>query len=190
MNDFVGMNDKRGHKNPRYKWLAKVINSNGYKIGAEVGVDLGTTARHLLIHCHGLELLYAVDLWERYTQIKKDRKTGGWINHPEKDIAFRTFCDRIYPFQDRVKVLKGISWDMADKVEDESLDFVFIDASHRYESVFKDISAWTPKVRKGGLISGHDINMFGVKKAVKILCRNYVDTGIDKCWFVKKESNG
>ena len=38
----------------------------------------------------------------------------------------------------------------------ESLDFVFIDAGHMYEEVKEDISLWLPKVKPGGVISGHD----------------------------------
>ena len=49
-----------------------------------------------------------------------------------------------------------LSWDAAKLYEDESLDFVFIDAEHDYKSVTKDIAAWRGKVRKGGLICGHD----------------------------------
>jgi predicted O-methyltransferase YrrM len=40
--------------------------------------------------------------------------------------------------------------------EDESLDYVFIDAAHDYKSVKKDITAWLPKVKKGGILSGDD----------------------------------
>ena len=185
--NFVGMNDKRGWKNPRYKWLAQLINENNYRIGAEIGVDLGTTTQYILMHCPGLELLYAVDLWDRPTQIGRNRKTREWINHPDKDIALRTFNDRIYPFQDRVKVLRGISWEMAELVPDGSLDFVFIDADHKYRSVKNDIQAWAQKVRKGGLITGHDINMRGVYRAVKELAKEYTDVGVDKCWVCKKE---
>jgi len=58
-------------------------------------------------------------------------------------------------------------------VKDNSLDFVFLDANHTYESVREDIELWTPKVRVGGLISGHDYGgkmdkkgVWGVSKAV------------------------
>lgn len=39
---------------------------------------------------------------------------------------------------------------------DESLDFVFVDADHRYESVTADLRAWWPKIRPGGAMAGHD----------------------------------
>ncbi len=44
----------------------------------------------------------------------------------------------------------------AEDFEDESLDFVFIDGNHDFEYVVEDICKWTKKVRKGGIVSGHD----------------------------------
>jgi predicted O-methyltransferase YrrM len=55
-----------------------------------------------------------------------------------------------------VRKIKGNSWDVAKKVKDNSVDLVFIDAEHTYDSVTKDIKAYLPKVKKGGIISGHD----------------------------------
>ncbi len=40
--------------------------------------------------------------------------------------------------------------------EDESLDFVYIDGNHAAPWVDDDIREWSKKVRKGGVVSGHD----------------------------------
>jgi hypothetical protein len=40
--------------------------------------------------------------------------------------------------------------------QDESLDFVYIDANHAYDFVKQDIELWYPKVKKGGYLWGHD----------------------------------
>lgn len=39
---------------------------------------------------------------------------------------------------------------------DGFFDFVYIDAGHNYNSVFKDLRAWWPKLKNGGLFAGHD----------------------------------
>lgn len=50
---------------------------------------------------------------------------------------------------------------------DETVDYVYIDADHSYESVLADITAWYPKIKEGGIISGHDYKWWQtVKKAV------------------------
>ena len=44
----------------------------------------------------------------------------------------------------------------------------YIDANHTFEHVYADIGYWLLKVRKGGIISGHDYGgrKRGVKRAV------------------------
>ena len=69
------------------------------------------------------------------------------------------------------KAQQGCSWEVAAHYPDESLDFVFIDAYHSYECVSRDIDAWRPKVKRGGLLAGHDYihwqsPEFGVVRAV------------------------
>ena len=43
-----------------------------------------------------------------------------------------------------------------DDFEDNSLDFVYIDANHFFGYVAMDLMQWSKKVRKGGIIAGHD----------------------------------
>jgi len=67
-----------------------------------------------------------------------------------------------------VNLIKAHSQDVVSKYEDESLDFCFIDGSHEYEDVKKDIQAYLKKVKKGGILAGHDYDSLwdGVVKAV------------------------
>ena len=62
-----------------------------------------------------------------------------------------------------------------------SLDFIFIDADHTYESVKKDIELWTPKVKHEGIILGHDINWGDVAWAVGEYFSNFTVNG-DNVW--------
>ena len=54
------------------------------------------------------------------------------------------------------------------RYKDDSLDVVFLAASHTYEDVKADIQAWKPKVKQGGYLGGHDFQTEfpGVVKAV------------------------
>jgi predicted O-methyltransferase YrrM len=48
--------------------------------------------------------------------------------------------------------------------EDESLDFVYIDANHDFPNFTFDIHNWLKKIKKGGIMSGHDFAYFSYRK--------------------------
>lgn len=68
----------------------------------------------------------------------------------------------------RCRLIETKSLDAVKQFDDGSLDFVYLDADHGYEPVKREIAAWLPKVRPGGIIAGHDYtNSFpGLKRAV------------------------
>ncbi len=85
---------------------------------------------------------------------------------PDVEPAFR---ENMKPLEGHFRTLfGGDSFDRAKDFEDGSIDFLFIDANHTYEYVSRDIAAYLPKMKKGGIIAGHDYNMShpGVIQAV------------------------
>jgi len=88
-----------------------------------------------------------------------------------------------------IEIIKDYSFNVVSEFEDESLDFVFIDGAHEFKSVTKDISDWLPKVKKGGVLGGHDYSLkyFGVVQAVnEILGYDNVTITSDDVWLYFK----
>ena len=92
------------------------------------------------------------------------------FQEPQAQIAmdrlFSVVSSNLEKFSGRARLIREKSWLGADLFEDGSLDIVYIDGDHTYEAVVKDLAAWYPKVKKGGIICGDDIGWPGVKKAV------------------------
>jgi hypothetical protein len=53
-------------------------------------------------------------------------------------------------------MIRSDSVNGAELFNDESLDFIYIDANHKYEFVKQDMETWFPKLRNGGIFAGHD----------------------------------
>lgn len=80
--------------------------------------------------------------------------------------------------------LKSDSVSAAKGFKDGQFDFIYIDASHAYEDVKRDILAWKPKVKNGGFIAGHDWIFNSVASAVKETLGNPQATFKDSSWIV------
>ena len=103
------------------------------------------------------------------------------------DMAYFTFLRHVEQcgLADYVRPIRLPSSIAGMLYQNDSLDMVFIDGAHDYDSVKMDIGIWRPKVRYGGWIAGHDWPKVGVKDAVKELFgrRAQVD---GSCWKVQK----
>ena len=159
------------------------------KRAAEVGVWKGEFSAILLDHFPNLHLLM-VDCYKRY---EKDSEDFRMKKKGQQDFydAMMTAVDFTSPHADRRIVMVGDSLEVCQEIKPASLDFVFIDADHCYTSCSADIKAWYPKVRKGGVVSGHDYSRLhpGVRRAVDEFCgdHKYRLRRLTQCiWWVKK----
>lgn len=59
-------------------------------------------------------------------------------------------------FSERLVMVVADSVVAATLLPDYAFDFIFIDADHRYQCVRADLLAYLPKLRRGGVIAGHD----------------------------------
>ena len=111
--------------------------------------------------------LYAVDCWEGDPKIEQmfDERTK-WL--------------------DNIVKIKKRSNKAANGFEDSSLDFVYIDANHRYDAVRSDIEAWLPKIKGNGIIGGHDYQEAhqGVIDVVNEIWGGYDIKFEDTSWLV------
>lgn len=171
----------------RTRWLSKLIRENNYTLGVELGVKEGMNLT-FLAHANPSLIIHGVDMWSL-------GKNGYVTWQNEKDLSKFPDSESLKSvksliesngLEERVFLHRSFTENACGSFEDESLDFIFIDADHSYEGVKKDITLWSPKVKTGGYIVGHDIDWEGVKRAVEELIPEYKVPGIDNLWYMKK----
>jgi len=118
------------------------------------GVELGTFKGDFskVIISSWIGKLYLVDVW-RPLSLEDYNDISNGINHQD---AYKETMDKIKGYEDRTFMLRMDGKSASELFEDMSLDFVYIDANHTYQSVKEDIEDWYPKIKSGGLLLGHD----------------------------------
>lgn len=86
------------------------------------------------------------------------------------------------PLKDYINLIIGDSKEAHIHFEDGELDAIFFDGDHSHEGFEKDINLWYPKVKKGGIISGHDYIWGG--KGIKPVIDKFADKPIN---YIKKQ---
>jgi hypothetical protein len=114
---------------------------------AEIGVYMGR-----------MTAMWNVELINKgidYTYFAIDHFLGS--EEHEKGIDyFGITVSNLNPIKDNLTIIRNESVKQSSNYPDEFFDIVYLDASHDYDSVKKDIKAWYPKVRKGGILCGDD----------------------------------
>jgi len=174
----------------RWDCIANVLKNKEHKIGAEIGVWKGIFTFEILKLLPDIEKYYCIDSWKMYPDYKKAVKGKAHLE-ANYDNIFKIYKNQVKQFNNKITTLRMMSKEAADHIPDGYLDWVFIDANHSYKYVKEDIMTWNPKVKVGGLLSGHDYGRnqhsdIEVTKAVDELVPN-VNKGDNGVWYIFKE---
>lgn len=153
----------------------------------EVGSWKGRSASFMAVEIHNSGHKDAikfdcVDTWK------------GSIKHQDldeikNDSLYRMFLQNVEPVIDLINPIRKSSIEASKQYDDNSLDFVFLDASHEYNDVIEDINAWLPKLKIGGTLAGHDYGRHDVNKAVNDYFKNNEFSVSEDCWIYEKSKN-
>lgn len=180
---------------PRTQWSSFILNKYWFRwvglhdlidenvkddfIIAEIGSFEGVSTQLFSLFC---KKVFSVDPYQPCNN----------LNHGLVKNAENIFYETILINYDNIFAIKNTSVEASKYFKNESLDMVYIDGIHDFENVLLDISVWAPKVKKNGIISGHDLSYKfpGTEKAVKTAFLNaniklYADTS----WAVIKSED-
>jgi len=140
-----------------YEWIVKDFLKDGMNI-IEIGLFAGRSTAHLAskIKEAGLKINYkAVDHFKGSAEHQisiggEFEKDQNWLYNLCVENMKKCEVDQY------VEIIQEESTEYSKKFPDEYFDFIFVDASHDYSSVIKDIDAWFPKLKRGGIIGGDD----------------------------------
>jgi cephalosporin hydroxylase len=131
-----------------YKEMVQKYSDNA--IFVEVGAWKGKSAVYMAVEIANSNkniIFHVVDTWEGSIEHKEK---------PELSQLYDIFIDNMKPFEKYYIPQKMTSLEAAEKFDNNSIDFIFIDASHEYQDVINDLKAWYPKLKIGGTLAGHD----------------------------------
>lgn len=150
---------KQNHN--RIVLLKEIYNKIQPRRACEVGVQQGIYSKEILMHMPSLEKLYLIDIWEQLTNYVDNAN----VDNKHQQKYYKQTLSNTQEWAEKIAILRGYSTVMCDEIPDSSLDWVYIDTRHDYKGVSEDIKKYWPKVRDGGIISGHDYLTSGqVKK--------------------------
>ena len=106
-----------------------------------------------------------IDKWEiddyfGEVQMPWGEKASEWKVREGNEVLYLQFLNYYnnFKYKDLIDHIRTDTHNSSTLFEDNSIDYIFIDANHTYEYVLKDLELWWPKVSLNGIISGHDIN--------------------------------
>lgn len=152
-----------GGYDQEYLWRNGIFPKNA--IGLELGIFRGDLAKNVIRELTP-KMYYMIDPWKHHPGWKKKKYKGKYI--VDQDFVEWMFQDICKEFdKPNVRIYRGFSYELVNEFEDEYFDFIYVDASHKYKDLLRDLTLYYPKLKDGGLMSGDDWLLEEGKNGVK-----------------------
>jgi predicted O-methyltransferase YrrM len=150
----------------------------------EVGSWKGKSSSYLAVEIINSKKdikLDCVDTWKGSAEHTDDL-------YVKSNSLYELFIENISSLSSVINPIRMDSVSASKTYEDNSIDFVFIDANHQYDYVKNDIQSWFPKLKVGGVMAGHDYNTgwADVDKAVDGFFKGKNILSRENCWIYEK----
>lgn len=123
----------------------------------EIGSWYAQTACFIAQNCHNVSTIYTVDPYKPYfnelLNINIDEKELDMA----KNIAKHNI--RYSGVSNKIKLIEKESLSFVKTIKDKSIDMIFLDSETTKESAMEDMISWYPKLKTGGIFSGHHFSI-------------------------------
>lgn len=138
----------------RFDLWSSFINKTESREIVELGVYKGDFAEKILKSCPIIQNYLMIDPWRNLTDWNKPANAD---NETFEKIYQEAIVKTDFA-KDRRKILRGKTKEVISEIENESLDFGYIDADHTLRGITVDLINILPKIKSNGFIAGDDFN--------------------------------
>mgnify|MGYP003657757801 CR=1 FL=1 len=182
----------------RYELLERAKELLGdVDVAIEIGVHYGEHAAAMNEALRPTEL-YLIDAWGLCPGSRDSTESQEyWIKH-------KKMVEGMTRAHSHMKMIHSLAEDAVSSFDDESADFIYLDATHTYEMVATELRDWWPKVKNGAIIAGDDYcdeykpnDAIGVVRAVTEFREQHSEEievfevfgeGLISSWLIKMKS--
>lgn len=140
---------------PEFKYrsdFAAILSREGKTVGAELGVQRGDFANHMLYYWSTCTRYIMIDYWGKQENYE-DQANVADTTHLS---YYEETQKKLLEWTHKTTFMKMFTSEAAKYIADESLDFVYVDARHDYCGALEDIEMYWPKLKSDGIMGGHD----------------------------------